>query len=66
MGYTESEGVGEAGSNLNRRSRATILDLSSTKERRTRHREVEKAGNVSKVEIEIELLPEAMGHVEVG
>ena len=59
---SEESGMGT----ISRRNRKSILGGGSTRDKRRAEAGVEKKGNVSKVGIEVEVLPGASGSVEVG
>lgn len=66
LGLEGSEGASEDGSSLSRRSRASILGTGGLRKKKRREAGVEKRGNVSKVLVEVEMLPDASGPVEVS
>lgn len=65
FGFEGSEEASE-GSSLGQRSRLGVLGPNTSREKRKREGGVEKRGNVSKVAVEVELLPGASGPVEVA
>jgi len=66
LGIEGSEVASEGGSSATRRFRASILASSTLTHRKIREGGVEKRGNVSKVGIEVEMLPNASGPVDVS
>ena len=66
LGLEGSEAASEEGSVLSRRSKLSVLGVGSAMERKRREEVVEKKGNVSKVGVEVEVLPGAKGLVTVS
>jgi dynactin-4 len=68
-GLESSEGVSEEGSSsrgtLGRRSRKSLLMSGSVRDKKRGESGVEKKGNMSKVGLEVEILPATSGPVEV-
>jgi len=68
-GLEGSEGVSEGSSTLGtlgRKSRKSVLGAGSVRDKKRGEVGVDKKGNVSKVGLEIEILPGGSGNVEVG
>ena len=62
------DGSEEAPSTLGKRSRLSVLNTGglSSRDKRKLESGVEKKGNISKVTVELEVLPEARGSAEVS
>jgi len=66
LGMDSSEGASEEGGSLVKRSRLSVLDPANVRDKKSRDGGVERKGNITKVGLNVELLSDASGPVEVG